>query len=131
MDEKANGHSVTSQQELVQTTYIKPQARKLHDPDVTFEEYYYYSQLTRVEERSLPAPKTKFWSEIVLRKKADHDAGAAPNGQVGPTKEHTEENFANEETRMHISDEEWANASRAFRTASWGECCDDFIIDSS
>lgn len=25
--------------QVVQSTYIKPQARKLHDPDVTFEEH--------------------------------------------------------------------------------------------
>lgn len=30
--------------------------------------------------------------------------------------------FANSANRLEISDEEWTNASRAFRTASWGAC---------
>ena len=38
------------------STAIKPQQRALHDPDVTFEEYYYYAQQTRAEE--LNHPKT-------------------------------------------------------------------------
>ena len=33
---------------LVQSTYIKPQARKLHDPDVTFEEYVLFLSYTSI-----------------------------------------------------------------------------------
>jgi hypothetical protein len=29
---------------------IRPQQRKLHDPDVSFEEYHYYAQISRAEE---------------------------------------------------------------------------------
>lgn len=44
----------------VVSTYIKPQGRKPHDPDVKFEEYYYYAQKTREEEKAYVAPKTNW-----------------------------------------------------------------------
>lgn len=115
MDEKPH----LQDHEVVQSTYIKPQARKLHDPDVTFEEYYYYAVQCREEERGLPAPKTDWWHDVVLRKKPAHNVNEHSSGELDSGKQ---ENFANQETRMQISDEEWANASRAFRTASWGAC---------
>ena len=31
-------------------------------------------------------------------------------------------NFAREDARMAISDTEWTNANRAFRTATWAAC---------
>jgi hypothetical protein len=95
-------------------TYIKPQGRKPHDPDVTFEEYYYYAQRTRAEEAAIEAPKTD-WREILLRKKKSAE------GQT-PVSHLTADDFANREHRLEISDEEWTNASRMFRTASWGAC---------
>jgi hypothetical protein len=53
-------------------TYIKPQTRKAHNADVKFEEYHYYAQRTREEEKTLDTPKA-MWKEIVLRKKGQHD----------------------------------------------------------
>jgi hypothetical protein len=102
------------------STYIKPQGRKPHDPDVTFEEYHYYAHKTREEEKNFVAPKTD-WKEIVLRKKKAHDDG---NGASGAplTHELTGKDFSDRTHRLEISDEEWTNASRAFRTASWGAC---------
>lgn len=96
--------------------YIKPQARKLHDPDVTFEEYHYYALQTREEEASLPKPTTR-WREIMLRKKPEHEG----HERVGETTT-SDLNFSNRANRIEISDEEWSNASRAFRTASSGAC---------
>ena len=105
---------------VVQATYIKPQARKLYDRDVSFEEYHYYALQTREEEQHYEPP-TLNWRELILRKKKAHDAGGQTNGAAeAPAKDHFDTNFANREKRMHISDEEWANASRAFRTAGWG-----------
>jgi len=102
---------------LAPSTYIKPQGRLPHDPDVTFEEYYYYALRTREEERTVGAPKTD-WREIVLRKKSP----AGPGAEAPITSTLTAEDFANREHRLEISDEEWTNASRMFRTASWGAC---------
>jgi hypothetical protein len=39
-------------------TYISPQQRLLHDPEVTFEEYHYYALKTRAEEDALAAKDT-------------------------------------------------------------------------
>lgn len=110
----SNDHAIA-----VQSTYIKPQARKLHDPDITLEEYLYYAQKTREEEKSLSSPKLR-WAEVLQRKKQPHDVGGADAVAASAEKSHSEVNFANPEARLRISDEEWSNASRAFRTASWG-----------
>ncbi|TAQ85399.1 hypothetical protein B7494_g6290 [Chlorociboria aeruginascens] len=96
------------------STYIKPQGRKPHDPAVTFEEYYYYAQRTREEEKTIEAPSTN-WKHILLRKKTETEF-------VLPAPNLEESNFTSSENRLEISDEEWTNASRAFRTASWGAC---------
>ncbi|UNI24693.1 hypothetical protein JDV02_010421 [Purpureocillium takamizusanense] len=100
--------------------YVKPQLRKTHDPDVTFEEYHYYAKKTREEELTLEAPKTN-WKGLVMKKKT------IPSGE-GDASTHaaarmpTEEELANRTNRLEITDEEWTNASRAFRTASGGAC---------
>lgn len=97
--------------------HIKPQLRKPHDPDVTFEEYRYYAHKTREEEETIEASKTN-WREILLRKKHVHEAE-----QPGPeARMPTEHELASRANRLEITDEEWTNASRAFRTASWGAC---------
>jgi hypothetical protein len=101
------------------TPLIKPQSRKPHDPLVTFEEYHYYALRTREEEQTLQVPKTN-WKEIVLRKKNANDAGNDISA-LRPSTDH-EISQLSEHSHLQISDEEWTNASRAFRTASWGAC---------
>ncbi|KAK4545434.1 hypothetical protein LTR36_002784 [Oleoguttula mirabilis] len=107
--------------------YIKPQGRKLHDPAVSFEEYYYYALKTREEERSFAPPKTS-WREILLRKKPANQLAEASNSSSGngdAEKQRasvTNVNLANRDRRLEVSDQEWTDASRAFRTASWGAC---------
>ena len=98
----------------VQSTFTKPQARLLHDPAVTFEEYHYYARRTREEEKNLEAPKLR-WREII-NGKTGKDAQQIDGGAEGKV---PEVNFANEENRLQITDQEWTNASRAMRTASW------------
>ena len=115
MDEKAPPYSPTGDEHAIQSTYIKPQARKLHDAEITFEEYNYYAQKTRAEEAGLPAPSTQ-WMSLIKRKKENDTAGDA----VETHGEQINVNLSKKENRMSISDEEWVNASRAYRTASWG-----------
>jgi hypothetical protein len=121
MDKKLNPtDSPRSQDVVVSSTYIKPQWRKPHDPDVSFEEYHYYAQRTREEEMTLESPKLN-WREIVLREKNVRDTGN--EGPSAPLPQNlTAVNAANGTNHLEISDEEWTNASRAFRTASWGAC---------
>ena len=106
MDDKAVG-------QVAPSTYIKPQARLLHDPAVTFEEYQYYARRTREEEKHLESPQLR-WRQIINPKtnKEDPQHDADLDGNV------SQANFANEGDRLQITDEEWTNASRAMRTAS-------------
>lgn len=97
--------------------YIKPQARAPHDPNVAFEEYHYYAQKTREEEENLESPKLNI-RNLISRKKNPQDS----NADEAPTATLTEKDYASVENRLEISDDEWANASRALRTASTGAC---------
>lgn len=117
MDEKAPARYPDGQQ-VVQSTYIKPQARLLHDPAVTFEEYRYYARRTREQEKHLESPKLR-WREIINRTKKE-DAPAIDAGADHKERKVSEVNFAREGNRLQITDEEWTNASRAMRTASSG-----------
>jgi hypothetical protein len=96
------------------SSYIKPQHRKPHDSDVTFEEYNFYAEKTREEEKTIENTGTN-WREILLRKKQEH-----PTLDNAPALDRDTEYQLSH--RLDITDEEWTNASRAFRTASWGAC---------
>lgn len=99
------------------STYIKPQARKLHDPAVKLEEYYYYALKTREVEKGYESPKLP-WRQILSRNKEARNINDEQDAEV--TEHVTNVNFAKRENRLLISDQEWENASRALRTASWG-----------
>ncbi|KAF7177776.1 hypothetical protein CNMCM7691_006210 [Aspergillus felis] len=96
----------------------RPQHRKLHDSSVTFEEYYYYAQLTRAEEESQPnGDKERGWLSFLFPSKSD--------GGIQPVAETTSEDAktmtaSDTAGRMTITDDEWTNASRALRTATRG-----------
>lgn len=100
------------------STYIKPQLRRPHDPDVTFEEYHYYALKTREEEKHYEAPKLN-WRQLMNRQRNGQEHG---DGHDGDVKVVSDEMFGTHGNRLEISDEEWRNASRAFRTAGWGAC---------
>ena len=117
MDEKGSDGSSDGQQ-VTQSTCIKPQARLLHDPAVTFEEYQYYARRTREEEKHLESPKLR-WRQIIGRR-TNKDAPQIDAGADHKKRTVTEVNFAHEGHRLQITDEEWTNASRAMRTASSG-----------
>jgi hypothetical protein len=97
-------------------TYVKPQLRKAHDPAVKFEEYHYYAHKTRVEEETYVAPKLQ-WRELLFKKGDKHDQDDRPEAHMPSERELT-----NRRNRIEITDEEWTNASRAYRTASVGAC---------
>jgi hypothetical protein len=104
--------------------YIKPQNRKPHDPAITFEEYHYWALQTREEEKGLTSPKFN-WREVMLRRKNEPDGEPVNGHRDAESHTFSDHNFvrgAHGEGRAEISDEEWTNASRAFRTASWGAC---------
>ncbi|CAK4035006.1 amino acid transporter [Lecanosticta acicola] len=115
--------SPTTTKEGQMSSYIRPQARKLHDPDVTLEEYLYYAQKTREIEKSYESPKLR-WRQILRRNKEANDGIAESTAEVnGDGKDFQNDvNYSSPDARLQISDEEWINASRAFRTASSASC---------
>lgn len=113
MDEKIESSAAITQQ-VVSPTLIKPQARKPYDTDVSFEEYHYYAQKTRQEELTLEPPV------LNVRQFFGKNHQGAQNET--PTNTLTEDDYKDPKRRLEISDEEWTNASRSVRSASWGAC---------
>ena len=114
MDEKIHSSPPAYSNEVTSTSLIKPQAREPYDPNVTFEEYHYYAQKTREQELSLEPPV------LNVRRLFGRKSDAGDENEFTTTL--TEEDFTNRERRLLITDEEWKNASRSFRSASWGAC---------
>ncbi|RAL63981.1 hypothetical protein DID88_003169 [Monilinia fructigena] len=118
------------------STYVQPQHKKLHDPSVTFEEYRYYADLARAEEHASTnhdIGDTTFFSLIVPPK---NSKGQAPvnstiveksTGEKGVNGDTREETTVAERDvhgmahgdRATVTNDEWTNASRALRTATW------------
>lgn len=115
MDDTVDDKAIADPPPYPQSTHTRPQARLLHDPAVTFEEYRYYARRTREQEKHFESPKLR-WREIISRS-TNKDA---PQIDTGADRKVSEVNFAIEQDRLQITDEEWTNASRAMRTASWG-----------
>ncbi|KAJ5158839.1 transcriptional regulator family: Fungal Specific TF [Penicillium coprophilum] len=110
LDEKKASFVPGSPRESVSSNPIKPQAREAYDPTVTFEEYHYYSKKTRAEQDLLEPPALNVL-QLLTGKKSEE-----------PVSTLTEKDFSDPERRLAITDEEWANASRSLRSASWGAC---------
>lgn len=115
MDEKLKTDPPGYVQEVDSSLLIKPQAREPYDAAVSFEEYHFYANKTREEQLILEVPH---WNPLQLFKKKSQ-VDAQDNLPVTTL---TEADFRNPERRLQISDEEWTNASRAFRSASAGAC---------
>ena len=115
MDQKPDSMPTHSVHEAISSSLIKPQARKPYDPAVTFEEYHYYAQKTREEELTLESPVMNVRQFFARKSYPD-------NHNDVPTATLTGNDFRSRENRLQITDEEWANASRSFRSASWGAC---------
>ncbi|EXJ93619.1 hypothetical protein A1O1_02011 [Capronia coronata CBS 617.96] len=120
-------------------TFISPMHRKLYDSGVTFEEYLHYAKRTRAEEEvEQQIPQTGLLQRVFRR----HSAAVVTTGTTphnGASSEQspditdkTADGKDNGEGAGHkrrrsvlsghglITEEEWRNASRALRTASWG-----------
>ena len=111
---------------------IPPSNRLLHDPSVTFEEYRYFAELTRAEEeesfRTNP-PTTGIMQILFPTKSAGgvQPVATSPRhpdspGDGSDEKELSEKNVGEPRDRIEVSEAEWTNASRAFRTASGAAC---------
>ncbi|KAJ9604342.1 hypothetical protein H2200_011176 [Cladophialophora chaetospira] len=119
--------------------------QKLHDPSIVVEEYMHYAKITRSEEDRLYGPNSDFTAgsgptmtfikEKVMRKQVDNtrresvtrprlSVSAQGEGQIHrPDETDSGNEKALGERKyepMTISDDEWVQASRAARTATWG-----------
>jgi hypothetical protein len=126
------------------TTYPTRVLQKLHDPSIPIEEYLHYAKITRNEEDRLYGPGSDFTAgtgptmtfikEKILRKQVDNtrrESVTRPRLSVsaqgeGQMVRADETDSGNEKTGherkyepMAISDDEWVQASRAARTATW------------
>lgn len=129
----ADGGDPRLSSERVEQSYVRPQHRKPHDPTITFEEYHHYANLARAEEDSLSKKDlgdTTFFSLILPSKNLKGDVvHSTPPEANGEKAENGEEKIpANHDNnahnleyseRFHVTDDEWTNASRALRTATW------------
>ena len=104
----------------------RPVGRKLHDPSVTMEEYMHYASITRADTRheaSQGANNYQIGKPSFFGKKTVPTTGAADS----PSASVANEKGAGMDTRASppmsafaIGDEEYVQASRAIRTATWG-----------
>ena len=118
---------------------------RLHDPNISVEQYMHFAKITRNEEDRLYGPGSDFTqgsgptmtfiNEKLLRKKVDNTArreslsrprlsvSAQGEGQKHRADETDSGNEKNGNERryepMTITDDEWVQASRAARTATW------------
>ena len=100
--------------------YVLPQMRKFHDPSVTFEEYHYYAQQTRAEElaaKNNDQTGSKGLLATLFPSKSDN--GVQTVQSIGPPREKKESVSPDLTARPTVSNEEWTNASRALRIATW------------
>ncbi len=103
----------------------RPATRKLHDPSITLEEYMHYASITRADkqhEAALGDNSYSFGRPSFLKKKGSpsvaitsepHVVDEKPGGVVGAGGSPPISSFA-------VEDEEYTQASRAVRTATWG-----------
>lgn len=125
-----------------QAVAFRPQERRLHDPDVTFEEYMYYAAKSRAEEdasasaeaaeaeTAAPARARTTFMDVFLPsvRGGVRELKGVPAAADGTTGTGTragvllDVNLSDPRVRAAISDEEWTNASRALRTATAAAC---------
>jgi hypothetical protein len=97
------------------------------DPSITFDEYRYYAELTRDEERETAKtePPTVGIMQMLFPSKSSagvQQISASP-GSRGSSNDRIEEKelspvSSDRQNRVSVTDSDWTNASRAMRTAS-------------
>ncbi|KIV85051.1 hypothetical protein PV11_00787 [Exophiala sideris] len=123
-------------------TFISPMHRKLYDSNVTFEEYMHYAKHTRAEEEAeQQIPQGGLLQQIFRRESVTplppgtthHNIASSEEGNGSPGLQEKQitpspgaddagqprrKSFLSRHTT--VPEEEWRQAARALRTASWG-----------
>lgn len=92
---------------------------RLTPRSVTFEEYIYYAKIERAKEKNLTGIGKKSFSLKTLFRKDEPvtlESRPSPNAPGSTTNKET----AGREEFGVVEDEEWYQAARALRTATWG-----------
>ncbi|KEQ77474.1 hypothetical protein M436DRAFT_35944 [Aureobasidium namibiae CBS 147.97] len=108
-----------------------PALRNVHDPSVTIEEYFYWAKITREQQRGIPIVKTparKFLSfgkrdavPSIITGSDPTNPRQSSKGLGTATDEKTGDSEVPAISRPAVvTEEEWLQASRAARTATWG-----------
>jgi len=99
----------------------RPAHIKLHDPSITIEEYMHYAAITRADDRNVDAPHTDNAMKVAGLKSLNPFAKKREPAVATTTElneKATTESSPN--GRFVITEEEYIQASRAVRTATWG-----------
>lgn len=114
--------------------YVQPQHKKFHDSSVTFEEYHYYAGLARAEEDAgtnddigdislfsliVPPKNLKGQAPVISAPVAEksNEVNAENGAEIIGTERNVHDMSHGD--RSTITNDEWTNASRALRTATW------------
>lgn len=99
-----------------------PIRRKLHDPHILIEEYIYYANIQRDQEKQGVDPEQR----AQLARSAEPHVISQMSARVDATEKEVKgdqfvDNNSNDEraTPSLLTDEDWENAARAYRNASW------------
>lgn len=93
---------------------------KLHDPSVTFEEYLYWAKISRADARYEHQDHSfKIW-QSKSKRQASLANGNNRSELTHVGGETSDEKMVGGAPRYNITDEEYIQASRAVRTATWG-----------
>ncbi|PQE31881.1 amino acid transporter protein [Rutstroemia sp. NJR-2017a WRK4] len=109
-----------------------PVRRKMHDPNVQFEEYLYYARIQREQERQGlgPGERERMYREAITGVDATSakESGDEEKKAIAESGDEKTSEPVNEKTTTasvvhsasHVSAGEWESASRAARNATWG-----------
>lgn len=99
----------------------RPTIQKLHDPSITFEEYMHYAAITRADDRNIDAPHTDSALKVAGLKSLNPFAKKSGTTAATTTELNDKSTAGSSpDGRFVISEEEYIQASRAVRTATWG-----------
>ena len=107
----------------VASEVTRPAVRKLHDPSITFEEYMHYAAITRADDRNITGPNTDNALSVAGLKSMNPFAKKEEPINERVTQMHDEKETATSSPDRQpytITEEEYIQASRAVRTATWG-----------
>ena len=105
----------------VASEITRPAARKLHDPSVTFEEYMHYAAITRADDRHINVAQTDTALSVAGLKGLNPFAKKREPAVETVTQLNEKTNSSSPDRQPYeITEEEYIQASRAVRTATWG-----------